>query len=115
MDLTIEQTSLHRALRFVGRAVAARPMLPILTNVLLYAESNGVRLTGADGEIGAVTTVAADVAAPGRAAVPARLFAEYAAQLPAGPVRLILKLPCSPHPYQSPMPSFPRCWTKLVC
>ena len=90
MDVTIEQTSLHRALRFVGRAVATRAMLPVLTNVLLHAESDGVRLTGADGEIGAVTTVAAQVAAPGRAAVPARLFAEYAAQLPTEPVLLTL-------------------------
>jgi DNA polymerase III subunit beta len=90
MDVTIQQTSLHRALRVVGRAVATRPTLPILTNVLLHAEADGVRLTGTDAEIGAVTTVAAHVAAPGRAVVPARLFAEYAAQLPAEPVRLRL-------------------------
>src|SRR4051812_28009640 len=90
MDVTIEQTSLSGALRFVGRAVASRTTLPVLTNVLLHAESDGVRLTGADGEIGAVTTVAAAVAARGRAAVPARLFADYAAQLPADPVRLTL-------------------------
>lgn len=90
MDVTIQQTSLHRALRLVGRAVATRTSLPILTNVLLHAEGDGVRLTGTDADIGAVTTVAADVAVPGRAVVPARLFAEYAAQLPAEPVRLTL-------------------------
>src|SRR5437773_6500804 len=90
MDVTIEQTSLYRALRFVGRVVATRTTLPVLTNVLLHAESDGVRLTGADSEIGAVTTVAAAVAVPGRAAVPARLFADYAAQLPAETVRLTL-------------------------
>ena len=90
MDITIDQTNLHRALRFVGRAVATRATLPILTSVLLQAEQDGVRLTGTDAEIGAVTTAAAQVAAPGRVAVQARLFAEYVAQLPAEPVRLTL-------------------------
>ena len=58
--------------------------------VLLAGEPGRLRLTATDGELAVTTAVAADVAAPGRVALPARLLGEYAADLPAGPVRLTL-------------------------
>lgn len=91
MDLTIDQGTLHRALRLVGRAVAAKPALPILHSVLLQAAGGRLTLAGTDLEIGVVTVVAADVVSPGRVAVPARLLGDYVAQLPPAPVRLTIE------------------------
>src|SRR5690606_39102771 len=90
MDLNIEQAGLSRALRLACRALSTRAPLPILQNVRLAAEPGSLTLTATDGEIGIVTTVPANVIHPGRTAAPARLLAEYAAQLPSEPLRLVL-------------------------
>jgi len=90
MEIVVDQSNLSHALRLACRALSTRAPLPVLQNVLLAAESGSVTLTATDGEIGLVTTVSADVTRPGRTAAPARLLAEYAAQLPSEPVRLVL-------------------------
>lgn len=90
MDLTVDQSSLNRALRLACRALSTRAPLPILQNVLLAANAGSLALTATDGEIGVVTTVDADVMQSGRTAAPARLLAEYVAQLPSEPLRLRL-------------------------
>jgi DNA polymerase-3 subunit beta len=90
MDLTVDQAALSRALRLVARVAPVRPTLPILQMVLLDAEPGWLRLTATDAELAMTTAVPADVANPGRVAIPARLLGEYVAQLPAEPVRLAL-------------------------
>lgn len=90
MDITVDHSNLGRALRLACRALSTRAPLPILQNVLLTAEPGTLTLTAADGEIGLVTKVTANVTRPGRAAAPARLLAEYVGQLPAEPIRLML-------------------------
>ena len=88
MDFTIQQADFARALRLVGRAAATKATLPILQSMLVESKPGHVTLTATDIEIGVRTTIAADVAAAGQAAIPARLLVEYVAQLPAEPVRL---------------------------
>ncbi|MCL4371616.1 MAG: DNA polymerase III subunit beta [Chloroflexi bacterium] len=88
MDFTVDQSSFARALRLVGRAVPAKPVVPILQAVLLECEYGRLNLASTDVEIGVSTSVAAEIASPGRAAIPARLLAEYVGQLPAEPLRL---------------------------
>jgi DNA polymerase-3 subunit beta len=90
MDVTLEQPDLARALRSVARVVPARFSLPVLRSVLLEGDAGHLILRATDLELSVIATVPAQVAAPGRVAVPARLVAEYAAQLPAAPVRLRL-------------------------
>ena len=63
-------------MRLACRALSTRAPLPILQNVLVTAEPGTLTLTAADGEIGLVTKVPANVTRPGRAAAPARLLAE---------------------------------------
>lgn len=90
MEIAVDQSSLSRALRLACRALSTRAPLPILQNVLLEVTSGSLTLTATDGEIGLVTTLPVDAAAPGRAAAPARLLAEYVTQLPTEPLRLSL-------------------------
>ncbi|HEX5502459.1 MAG TPA: DNA polymerase III subunit beta [Thermomicrobiales bacterium] len=88
MDLCVAQADLARALRLVARAAPARPPTPALGHVLLDATPGRLTLTCTDSTLGLMAAVAADVARPGRAALPARLLEDYAAQLPAGMLRL---------------------------
>ena len=88
MELTVDQSALSRALRLVARVAPPRPTLPILQMVLVTAEPGRLRLTATDAELALTTVVAADVAAEGRVAIPARLLGDYVAQLPGEPVRL---------------------------
>ena len=93
MDLTIDQSSLSRALRLVGRALPTRTSLPILQSVLIEADLGQLRLSTSDGELALTTTIAVDVIQPGRIAIPARLLGEYVSQLPEETVRLTLDGP----------------------
>lgn len=88
MDFTVAQVDFGRALRLVGRVAPARPTLPILQSVLLEGGQGKLTLAATDLEVAVTTTVAAEVLAPGRIAVPARLLGDYVAQLPSEPLRL---------------------------
>jgi DNA polymerase-3 subunit beta len=90
MELTVEQPDLARALQTVARVAPVKFGPPFTRAVLLEAEPGRLALRATDLELGVATAAPATVAAPGRAAVPARLLAEYVARLPAGTVRLSL-------------------------
>src|SRR5689334_18985533 len=89
LDLTVEQADLARALRLVGRAATTRSPMPALDHALLDATPGRLTLAATDLTLRLVTAIPADVAAPGRLTLPARLLGDYVAQLPAGPVRLV--------------------------
>lgn len=90
MKLTIPQSSLARALAVVGRSVAARSTLPVLSCVHLEADTDGfLRASATNLELGTTIDVDATVEVPGAVAVPARLLTEFVGGLPAGkPVAL---------------------------
>lgn len=90
MDLTIDQSSFARALRLAARVAPARSPLPILQHALLVAEPGRLTVTACDHDLAALTSLAADVATPGRAALDARLLAGYVADLPPKAIRLTL-------------------------
>jgi DNA polymerase-3 subunit beta len=77
MDLTVDQAAFSRALRLVGRAVPARPKLPVLQHVLLEGAPGRLTLTATDLDLAIVTGVDAAVGAPGP-------------ELPSEPLRLAL-------------------------
>ncbi len=91
MDFTVDQAEFARALRLAGRVAPARSSLPILQSILLEGEFGRLTLTATDVDLGISTTLAARVETPGRVAIPARLLAEYASQLPDQPLRLCLE------------------------
>jgi hypothetical protein len=81
---TCEQAELSQHLATVGRAVASRPALPILANVLVEAsaETQRVALTGFDLSLGIRSEFEAEVKASGRLALPAKLFGDIVSRLP---------------------------------
>ena len=82
------QENLQRALGRVGRAVATRTSLPVLSNVLLATDDGRLRVAATNLEIGVTTWVEADIQEEGRITVDARLLGEFVNTLPPGGVEL---------------------------
>jgi DNA polymerase-3 subunit beta len=80
MKLSLTQDNLSRALAAVGRVVSTRSSLPVLSNVLLTAETNL--------EIGINYWIGCKVEDGGALTVPARLFNEFVSSLPSGTIEL---------------------------
>jgi DNA polymerase III subunit beta len=88
VDVSSPQDLLQRALAQVGRAVATRTTFPVLSNVLLDAEGDTLRLAATNQEIGITTWIPAQVNESGQVTVDARLLSEFVNTLPHEPVRL---------------------------
>jgi len=84
VKLSLMQENLARGLQVVSRAVSSRSTLPVLANVLLRTEDAGLKLTATNLEIGITAWVAGKIDTEGTLTVPARLFNDLVAGLPAG-------------------------------
>ncbi len=82
------QENLQRALGRVGRAVASRTSLPVLSNVLISTDEGRLRIAATNLEIGVTTWIDADIQEEGRITIDARLLGEFVNTLPAGGVEL---------------------------
>jgi DNA polymerase III subunit beta len=85
MKFTVERGALGEGVAFVSRALPSRPVLPLLSGMLIEASADRLTLSCFDYEVSARISVAADVATPGSALVPGRLLAEITRSLPARP------------------------------
>lgn len=88
MDVSAPQDLLQRSLSQVSRAVATKTTYPVLSNVLIGAEGDSLKLAATNQEIGISTSIPAQVTEQGRMTVDARLLSEFVNTLPAEPVRL---------------------------
>ncbi len=85
MRFRVGRETLGEAVAWVARALPARPVVPVLSGLLLEASAAGLTLSCFDYEVSARVRVDAEVAEPGTALVPGRLLAEIARSLPARP------------------------------
>nr|MBA2460139.1 DNA polymerase III subunit beta [Gemmatimonadales bacterium] len=72
----------------VAASVPAKTTLPILSNILLEATGDGIRLSGTDLDISVSTTVSASVDQEGAITLPARKLVEIVRELPSAAIRL---------------------------
>ena len=92
MEIEVLQDRLAKALNAVSRVAAStKAGLPILSNVLLRAEDNQLTLTATNMEIATVQYVNAKAKKNGTITVPAKLLAEFVANLPKENVLLSAK------------------------
>jgi len=82
------QEHLQRALNRVGRAVASRTALPVLSNVLIATDNGRLRAAATNLDIGVTTWVEADIEEEGRITIDSRLLGEFVNTLPAGAISL---------------------------
>jgi DNA polymerase-3 subunit beta len=88
MKFTITREQLQEGLTAVAAAIPAKTTLPVLSNVLVEATKQGLRLSGTDLDIAVSTTVAADVDAEGAVTLPAKKLIDIARELPSAPIRI---------------------------
>ena len=84
MKVTVERTSLLKALGHVHRVVEKRNTIAILSNVLLRAENGKLFLKATDLEIEVTDTLPADVATAGGTTVSAHTLYDIVRKLPEG-------------------------------
>jgi DNA polymerase III subunit beta len=82
MNISVMQENLARGLGVVSRAVSSRATLPVLANVLLKTENNGLKLTATNLEIGINCWVPGKVEDEGEITVPAKLLTDLVMSLP---------------------------------
>ena len=82
MKLSCLQENLSKGLSIVGRAVATRTTLPVLSNVMLAADEGRLKLSATNLEIGINCWVGAKIEEDGATTVPARLLTDFVNSLP---------------------------------
>jgi DNA polymerase III subunit beta len=91
LDVSSPQDLLQRTLAQVSRAVATKTTYPVLSNVLIDADGDMLKLAATNQEIGITSVIPAQVVEPGRVTVDARLLSEFVNTLPPEPVRLSME------------------------
>src|SRR5215472_15750868 len=84
----VERDVLGEAVAWVARALATRPVVPVLSGMLVHADTAGLTLSCFDYEVSAKVVVPAEVGEPGTALVPGRLLAEITRSLPPADVEV---------------------------
>lgn len=83
MRVSCLQENLAKGLSVVGRAVATRSTLPVLSNILLATDQGQLKLSATNLEIGITCWIGAKVEEDGAMTVPARTFVDLVSALPA--------------------------------
>jgi DNA polymerase-3 subunit beta len=88
MRFIVDRDVLAEAVAWVARSLPSRPVLPILSGLLLEAATGSLTMSCFDYEVSARIRVDAEVAEPGTVLVPGRLLAEITRSLPSAPVEV---------------------------
>jgi len=82
MKFTCLQENLAKGLAIVGRAVATRSTLPVLSNILMATDEGRLKLSATNLEVGISCWIGAKVEEDGATTVPARLLTDFVNSLP---------------------------------
>src|ERR1700761_7021817 len=88
MRFIVDRDVLAEAVAWVARSLPSRPVLPILSGLLLEAATGSPTLSCFYYEVSARISVGAEVAEPVTVLVPGRLLAEITRSLPTAPVEV---------------------------
>lgn len=84
MKLTFQKDDLLNGINIVLKAVSSKTTMPILECILVDAESDTIKLTGNDMELGIETTVKGNILSKGKIALDAKLLSEIVRKLSGG-------------------------------
>lgn len=88
MKFTITREQLQQGLVAVAASVPSKTTLPVLSNLLIEASKDGIRLSGTDLDIFVRTRVNASVDDEGSITLPARKLVEIVRELPSASIRV---------------------------
>ncbi len=90
MKISCSQEDLSKALAIVGRAVAARAVLPITSNILFASEGSQLKLSATNLEIAISCWMPTTIEEEGTIAIPARLITDFVNSLPSERIDMVL-------------------------
>ncbi len=120
MKFIITREQLQEGLVAVASTVPTRTTLPVLSNILVEATPDGVRLAGTDLDIDVSTVVRAEIQAEGAVTLPAKKLVEIVRELPSAAIHFSasgeqqVTLECGPSRFKllgiarDEFPSFPN-------
>ena len=88
MKFSLPKSKLAGCLQSVMQVVPSKSTLPILTNVLIEALENKLKISATDLDMSITGTVTCDVAKKGSAALPARILFDIVRELPEGDITI---------------------------
>lgn len=88
MELIFEKENLSKSLQLVQNIAVSRNTLPILSNVLINADSESITLVATDLEVGIKTKIIGKVISSGSITVPARKLSDLVKALPDSEIKL---------------------------
>jgi DNA polymerase III subunit beta len=88
MKFTITRERLQEGLVSVAASVPTKTTLPVLSNILVEATGDGLRLSGTDLDIAVSKTVPAEVDEEGAVTLPAKKLVEIVRELPSAAIRM---------------------------
>jgi DNA polymerase III subunit beta len=88
MKFTITREKLQEGLVAVAASVPAKTTLPVLSNILVEAVRDGIRLSGTDLDIAVSMLVPAEVDTEGAVTLPAKKLVEIVRELPSAAIRI---------------------------
>lgn len=91
MKIEIIQEKFAQSLVHINKAIASRPNIPVLANVLIQTEKGELKLSSTDLEIGITAKIGADIEKEGEITVSAKLLSEFVNTIKPGKISLELK------------------------
>lgn len=91
MNLTITRQNLHRGLAAVSASIPTKTTLPVLSNILLESDGDGVWMSGTDLDVAIRIKVPAEVSEGGSITAPGKKLQEITRELPEQPVTLVTR------------------------
>lgn len=88
MKIQILQENLNKGLSTSFRTISTKAQLPVLANVLLKADKNGLQISATNLETGINIKLGAKVEEEGEITIPAKILTEVISSLPAGKIDL---------------------------
>ncbi len=88
MKFTITRERLHEGLTAVAASVPTKTTLPVLSNILVDATGDSIRLAGTDLDTAGTTAVPGEVDDEGAVTLPARKLLEIVRELPSAAIRV---------------------------
>lgn len=81
MKFSCRQKHFQKALNIVGKSVSGNNTLPVLNNILIQTQENGVKLSSTNLELSIVCNMEASIETAGATTVPAKLITSYVGYL----------------------------------
>lgn len=91
MKFKIEKTNLIGAIQVVQSIITTKSALPILSNILIEAQSEVLKLTATDLDIGITCVIPVDCQEPGAITIPAKRFSDIIKEFPVDIINLTTK------------------------